>query len=169
MCMHHVKSLLNTCIVPTLIDVLLGCVTLIPYDFGPRELHMLLVQMAAPAGSESFLMMFGTHALLWRVFHYAGYQEPPLYYWNEVYLEGQQWYEVRLTIPARTQAPFWQEWKVESEGRTPWEDAQVVAFEVLSQIYQQHGDELTGSVAGTFPRVDPSTAIWAQHNCNALI
>ena len=44
-----------------------------------------------------------------------------------------------------------------------------MAFEVLSQIYQQHGDELTGSAAGVFPRVDPSTAIWAQHNHNALI
>ena len=55
---------------------------------------MLLVQMAAPARSENFLLMFGTPALLWRVLHYAGYYEPPLYYWNEVYLEGQPWYEV---------------------------------------------------------------------------
>ena len=50
---------------------------------------MLLVQMKAPARSESFLLMFGTPALLWRVLHYAEYYEPPLYYWNEVYLEGQ--------------------------------------------------------------------------------
>ena len=76
---------------------------------------------------------------------------------------------MQLTIPARTQAPLWQEWKAESKGRTPWEGAQVVAFEVLSKIYQQHGDELTGSVAGTFPRVDPSTIVWAQRNRNALI
>ena len=76
---------------------------------------------------------------------------------------------MRLTIPARTQAPFWQEWKAEFEGRTPWEAAQVVAFEVLSQIYQQQGDELTGNAAGIFPQVDPSTTIWAQHNRNALI
>ena len=112
---------------------------------------MLLVQMAAPAGSDSFLLMFGTPALLWRVLHYVGYYEPPLYHRNEVYLEGQPWYEVRLTIPAHTQAPFWREWKAESEGRTPWEAAQVVAFEVLSQIYQPHGDELTGSATGIFP------------------
>jgi len=45
----------------------------------------------------------------------------------------------------------------------------VVAFEVLSKIYQQHEDELTGNAAGTFPRVDPSTAVWAQCNRNALI
>ena len=130
---------------------------------------MLLVQMAAPAGSESFLLMFGTPALLWRVLHYAGYYEPPLYYWNEVYLEGQPWYEVWLSIPARTQALFWQEWKAKSEGRTTWEATQVVAFEVPSQIGQQHRDELTGSAASVFPRVDPSTAVWAQCNHNALI
>ena len=90
--------------------------------------------MPALAGSETFLEMFGTPALLWRVLHYAGYIKPPLYFWNEEYLEGQPWYEVQLTIHARTQAPLWQEWKAESEGRTPWEAAQVVAFEVLSQI-----------------------------------
>ena len=93
---------------------------------------MLLVQMAAPARSENFLLMFGTPVLLWRVLHYAGYYEPPLYYWNEVYLEGQPWYEVQLIILAHNQAPFWQEWRTESEGRTPREAAQVVAFEVLS-------------------------------------
>ena len=112
---------------------------------------MLLVQMAAPAGSESFLLMFGTPALLWRVLHFAGYYELPLYHWNEEYLVGQPWYEVRLTIPAHTQAPFWQEWKAESGGKTPWEAAQVVAFEVLSQICQQHRDALTGSATGMFP------------------
>ena len=76
---------------------------------------------------------------------------------------------MRLTIPARTQAPFWQEWKAKSEGKTPWEDTQVVAFEVLSHICQQHGDAITDSAAGMFPRVDPSTAIWEQRNHNALI
>ena len=63
-----------------------------------------------------------------------GYHEPPLYHWNEEYLEGHPWYEVRLNIPAHTQTPFWQEWKAESEGKTLWEATQVVAFEVLSQI-----------------------------------
>ena len=78
--MHHDKSLFNTCIVPPLIDLLLGYVTHIHYNFVSRELHMLLVQMAALARSESFLLMFKTPTLLWRVFHYAGYYEPPLYY-----------------------------------------------------------------------------------------
>ena len=126
-----------------------------------KSCTMWLVHMAAPAGSENFMLMFGTPALLWRVLHYAGYYKLPLDYWNKVYVEGQPWYEVQLTIPARTQAPFWQEWKVESKGRTPWKAAQVVAFEVLSLICQQHRDELTDSAAGTFPRVDPSIAVWA--------
>ena len=78
--MHYDKSLFHTCIVPPLINLILGYVTLIHYDFVSRELHMLLVQMVAPAGSESFLMMFGTPALLWRVLYYAGYYEPPLYH-----------------------------------------------------------------------------------------
>ena len=98
-----------------------------------------------------------------------GYTESPLYFQNEQYLEGQPWYEVQLTIPGRTQAPLWQEWKAESLGKTPWEATQVVAFKVLSHICQQHGDELTSSAAGTFPRVDPSTVVWAQRNNNALI
>ena len=58
---------------------------------------------------------------------------------------------------------------MDSEGKTLWEAAQVVAFEVLSQICQQHEDEHTGSAAATFPRVDPSTAVWAQRNRNVLI
>ena len=96
-----------------------------------HQVYMLMVQMATPVGCENFLNVFRTPTLLWRVLHFAGYQEPPLYHWIEEYLEGQPWYEVRLTIPARTQPPFWQEWKVESKGKTPWEAAQVVAFEVL--------------------------------------
>ena len=77
---------------------------------------------------------------------------PPRYFWTEEYLEGQPWFEVQLTISARTHAPLWQEQRAEFEGRTPWEGAQVVAFEVLSKICEQHGNELIGSAAGTFPQ-----------------
>jgi len=45
----------------------------------------------------------------------------------------------------------------------------VVAFEVLSKICQQHGEELTGSAAGTFPQVDPFVTAWVQTNRNALV
>ena len=38
-CMHHDKSLYYTCIVPPLMDFLLGYVTLIHYDVVSQELH----------------------------------------------------------------------------------------------------------------------------------
>ena len=44
-----------------------------------------------------------------------------------------------------------------------------MAFEVLRQIYQQHGDALTSSAASMFPWVDPSTTNWEQRSQNALI
>ena len=61
------------------------------------------------------------------------------------------WFEVQVTILAHAQAPQWWEWRVDSEGKSPWEGTQVAAFEVLSKIYQHHGDEVTANVAGTFP------------------
>ena len=45
----------------------------------------------------------------------------------------------------------------------------MAAFEVLSKMYQQHGDELTGSATGTFPQVDLSVTAWVQTNHNALV
>ena len=53
-----------------------------------HKVYMLMVQMVAPVGCENFLMVFGTPTLLWRVMHFAGYHEPPLYHWNEEYLEA---------------------------------------------------------------------------------
>ena len=41
-CMHHDKSLFNTCIVPPLIDLLLGYVTLIHYVIVSRELYHIV-------------------------------------------------------------------------------------------------------------------------------
>ena len=70
--MHHDNYHSHNYIVPPLINFLLGYVTLIHYDFGSRE----------------FPVDVGTPALFWRVSHFAGYYEPPLYHWNEVYLEG---------------------------------------------------------------------------------
>ena len=158
--MHHDNYHSNNHIVPPLINFLLSYVTLIHYGLISHKIVHVDGIDGSTSWIENFLMVFGMPTLLWRVLHFVGYHEQPLYHWNEEYLEGQPWYEVRLTIPARTQAPFWQEWKAESEGKTPWEAAQVVAFEVLSEICQQHGDALTGSAASMFPRVDPSTTIW---------
>ena len=44
---------------------------------------------------------------------------------------------------------------MELDGQTPWEGAQVAAFEVLSEICQEFGDELVNGPAGSFPWVDP--------------
>ena len=45
---------------------------------------------------------------------------------------------------------------MELDGQTPWEGAQVVAFEVLTEICKEFGDELVNGPVGSFPRVDPS-------------
>ena len=58
---------------------------------------------------------------------------------------------------------------MESDGQTPWEGAQVVAFEVLSEICQEFGDELVKGPIGSFPRVDPSQTAWTQLGGNALV
>jgi len=39
--------------------------------------------MAAPHASETFLDIFGTPTLLWRVLSSVGYEEPPQYTWRE--------------------------------------------------------------------------------------
>ena len=90
----------------------------------------------SPARNDTFIGLFGTPALLWRVLHSVGYTKPPHYFWPQEYVEGQPWYEVQVTIPVRAWAPQWQEWRAESEGKNPWEGAKVAVFEILSKIYQ---------------------------------
>ena len=88
----------------------------------------------APVASDTFLALFETPTLLWRVLHSVGYAEPPRYIWSEVVTDEQQWYDVWVTVLAHADHPQWQGWSVESDGQTPWEGAQVAAFEVLSEI-----------------------------------
>ena len=45
----------------------------------------------------------------------------------------------------------------------------MAAFEVLSEIYQEFGDELVNGHAGSFPRVDASQTAWTQPGGNALV
>ena len=52
---------------------------------------------------------------------------------------------------------------------TPWEGAQVVAFEILSTLCQQHGDSLTNSAAGSIPQVDTTTVVWRQHDRVSMV
>ena len=70
--------------------------------------YTILIQMAAlgvPIVSDTFLALFGTPTLLWRVLHSIGYAEPPRYFWSEVVTKGQQWYDVRVTIAAHADNP----------------------------------------------------------------
>ena len=45
----------------------------------------------------------------------------------------------------------------------------MAAFEVLSEICQEFGDELINGSVGSFPRVDASQTAWAQQGGNALV
>ena len=114
----------------------------------------------APVASDTFLALFGTPTLLWRVLHSVGYADPPHYFWIKVVTEGQRWYDVWVTVTARGDNPQWQGWSIESDGQTPWEGAQVAAFEVLCEIYQEFGDELVNGPVESLPQVDASQTAW---------
>jgi len=45
----------------------------------------------------------------------------------------------------------------------------VAAFEVLSKICQEFGDELVNGPVGSFPQVDASQTAWTQPGGNALV
>ena len=45
----------------------------------------------------------------------------------------------------------------------------MAAFELLSEICQEFGDELVNRPVGSFPCVDASHTIWAQQGGNALV
>ena len=54
--------------------------------------YTILIQMAAlgaPVASDTFVALFGTPTLLWRVLHSVGYAEPPRYFWSKVVTKGQ--------------------------------------------------------------------------------
>ena len=45
----------------------------------------------------------------------------------------------------------------------------MAAFEVLSEICKEFGDELVNGPVGSFPRVGASQTVWAQQGNNALV
>ena len=53
-----------------------------------------MAALGAPVASVTFLALFATPTLLWRVLNSVGYAEPPRYFWSEVVTEGQRWYDV---------------------------------------------------------------------------
>ena len=93
-----------------------------------------MTALGAPIASDTSLALFGTPTLLWQVLNSIGYAEPPHYFWSKVVTEGQRWYDMPVTVLAHEDNPQWQGWSVESDGQTPWEGAQMAAFEVLSEI-----------------------------------
>ena len=119
--------------------------------------------MTAPHTSETFLDMFGTPTLLWRMLSSLGYEEPLQYTWREADHAGSlPWVDVQITVPPCPNNPQWLGWVVESDGQTPWEGAQVAALEVLLEICQDFGDELVNGPAGSLPRVSVTDTFVSQ-------
>ena len=75
-----------------------------------------MAALGSSVASDTFLTLFGTPTLLWRVLNSVGYAEPPRYFWSEVVIEGQRWYDVRVSVAAHVDNPQWQGWSVESDG-----------------------------------------------------
>ena len=75
-----------------------------------------MAALGALVASDTFLALFGTPTLLWRVLHSIGYAELPRYFWNEVVTEGQRWYDVWVDVTAHVDNPQWQRWSIESDG-----------------------------------------------------
>jgi hypothetical protein len=98
--------------------------------------------------------------LLWRVLHDVGYPEgqEPVYSWSESQLAEDGLAVVEITIPALGDAPEWDGWHLEFEGRTLVEGAEGAAFRVIRDIMSRFPNELAAALAGTFPRDDPRDA-----------
>jgi hypothetical protein len=109
--------------------------------------------------------------LLWRVLHDVGYPEgqEPVYSWNENQLAEDGIAVVEITVTALGDAPEWDGWHLEFEGRTPVEGAEGATFRVIRDIMRRFPNELAATLAGTFPQDDPRDAIWVQPQGSALV
>jgi hypothetical protein len=92
-----------------------------------------------------------------------------VYSWSERQLAEDGLAVVEITVPALGDAPEWDGWHLEFEGRTPVEGAKGVAFRVIRNIMSRFPNELVAALAGTFPRDDPCDAIWVQSQASALV
>ena len=98
-----------------------------------------MATLALPPRSSTFLHVFGTPTLLWRVLHSVGYVEPPRYTWKQGEAKGGMlWYDVEVVVPPHANRPQWLGWSVEADGQTPWEGAQMAALEVLPCCGHRH-------------------------------
>jgi hypothetical protein len=102
--------------------------------------------------------------LLWRVLHDVGYLEGQelVYSWTKRQLAEDGIAVVEITVPALGDAPDWDGWHLEFEGRAPFEGAEGAAFRVIRDIMSRFSNELAAALASTFPRDDPRDAIWVQ-------
>jgi hypothetical protein len=109
--------------------------------------------------------------LLWRVLHDVGYPEgqEPVYSWSENQLAENGLAVVEIIVPALGNAPEWDGWHLEFEGRTPVEGVEGAAFRVIRDIMSRFPNEVAAALAGTFPRDDPCDAIWVQPQGSALV
>ena len=64
-----------------------------------------MAALGAPVASDTFLALFGTPTLLWRVLNSVRYAEPPYYFWSEVVTKGLRWYDVWVIVAAREDNP----------------------------------------------------------------
>ena len=64
-----------------------------------------MIAPGVPIASDTFLALFGTPTLLWRVLHSVGYAELPRYFRSEVVTKGQRRYDVWVTIAAHVDNP----------------------------------------------------------------
>jgi hypothetical protein len=76
---------------------------------------------------------------------------------------------VEITVPALGDAPEWDGWHLEFEGRTPVEGVEGAAFRVIRDIMSRFPNELAAALASTFSRDDPRDAIWVQPQGSALV
>jgi G:T/U-mismatch repair DNA glycosylase len=99
--------------------------------------------------------------LFWRVLHDVGYLEgqEPVYSWSENQLAEDGIAVVEIIVTALSDAPEWDGWHLEFEGRTLVEGAEGAAFCVIRDIMSRFPNELAAVLAGTFPRDDPRDAI----------
>ena len=133
----------------------------------------MLLQMDAPAlppRSITFLHVFGTPTLLWRVLYLVGYAERPCYTLKQVEAEERLlWYDFEVVVLPHENWPQWLGSSIEADGQTPWEGAQVAALEVLVDICQEFGDELINGPIESIPQVAPSKAVWLDFEDDPLV
>jgi hypothetical protein len=96
------------------------------------------------------------------VLHNVGYLEgqEPVYSWTKSQLAEDGIVVVEIIVPAIGDAPDWDGWHLEFEGRTPFEGAKRASFRVIRDIMSRFPNELAAALASTFLRDDPRDAIW---------